>query len=62
MTRTCFTLFRNSSNAFSGNGKIICGMKAATFSPRASAMRTASLTAPFDEPQQTMPRSAFSGP
>ncbi len=37
-------------------------MNAATFSPRSSAMRRASLTAPFDEPQQTMPRSAFSGP
>ena len=62
MTRTCFTLATNSSSAFTGKGKIISGMNAATFSPRDSAMRTASLTAPLDEPQQTMPRSAVAGP
>ena len=62
MTRTWLTLARNSSSAFTGNGKIISGMNAATFSPRASAMSTASSTAPLDEPQQTMPRSAFAGP
>ena len=41
---------------------MICGTKAATFSPRSLAARTASRTGPFEEPQQTIPTSAFSGP